>query len=279
MSNVSGIGQNKTYRGSLPPKEPYYYIRASLDLSGQKANNVVLWLNKENNYNYLTQKPNIYHPDPLQYDQYIKIDSNAVIGEVCVSANPNLVFSESDVENDYSNTLAEGVEIVSVARASGEAQLTLSVDPYNDLNLRVGDLIQVSGITNDTNSFNTTVFVPITGFVGAGPTYTTLTYANAGSDILIPLVALGADKLLEGQITLAVGGSFLPYVGLQFWGGPTGNEPGNLTVSELHDGQICYYGAEPSGASYAVLRLGGGSATNTIVSGKVYVVIKVYPKF
>lgn len=289
MSNVSGIGQNKTYRGSVPRKEPYYYIRASLDLAGKKANNVISWFNQENNYNYLSTEPNIYHPNPADYDKYYKIDNNSLVGEVNVYSSNDLVFSESNLTNDFSNELASDAQLVSVARASGTASLTLSVSAFEDLNLRVGDHIQVSGVTNDADSFNTGAFVPITAISGTNGEV--IEYTNAGSDFG-PAAATGTSKLLEGQITLQVGGAYLPSspdlttaLGLDLWGGPTGNVPGNIIVSELQDGQICYYGSEPNDLfllgqrPYLAMRLGGGNSSNSIVSGKIHVVVKVYVKY
>lgn len=32
---------------------------------------------------------------------------------------------------------------------------------------------------------------------------------------------------------------------MDVWGGPTGNVPGEITVDELENGQVCYYGREP----------------------------------
>lgn len=32
---------------------------------------------------------------------------------------------------------------------------------------------------------------------------------------------------------------------MDVWGGPTGYVPGSITVAELEDGQVCYYGREP----------------------------------
>ena len=288
MSNVSGIGQNKTYRGSVPRKEPYYYIRASLDLAGKKSNNVLLWFNQENNYNYLNTASDAY-PNPADYDKYYKIDDNSLIGEVSVYSSNDLVFSESNESNDYSNTLASAAELVTVERDGGTAKLTLSVSALNDLNLRVGDHIQVSGVTNDSNSFNTSGFVPITAISGTNDEI--IEYANAGADFG-PAAATGTNKLLKGQITLQVGGAYLPsspdltaVFGLDLWGGPTGNTPGNIIVSELKDGQICYYGSEPNDLfllgqrPYLAMRLGGGNATNSIISGKIHVLVKVYVKY
>jgi hypothetical protein len=33
---------------------------------------------------------------------------------------------------------------------------------------------------------------------------------------------------------------------MDVWGGPTGNVPGEITVDELENGQVCYYGREPA---------------------------------
>lgn len=285
MSNVSGIGDNKTYRGSLPPREPYYYIQAHLDLAGKKANDTFFYFNKENNFNYLNTAVTAY-PDPANYRGYYTIDTNALIGEVTVYANSDLALSEGSA-----NVIASGVQIVSVQRASGVAKITLSGSALSVFKLRPGDLIKVSDITNDAGGFNTAVFVPITGISGLNSEV--IEYADAGLDFGSAL-ATGATRKIEAQVVIQVGGAYAPtnavpdftsVFGLDVWSGPTGYVPGNLLVSEVADSQILYYGKEPSEVfflglrPYLALRLGGGNATNTVVSGKLFVVIKVYPKF
>lgn len=270
MSNVSGIEQNKTYRGSVPALEPYYYVRAHLDLTGKKLDNVHLYFNKENNFAYLNTAVNAY-PNPDNYPKY-QIIKNSLIGEVTVYSNSDLVFSEGD-----SNPLASGAQLVSVERVSQTAKLTLNVSVVDVLKLRVGDLIKVSGVTNDSSQFNTVGFVPITGISGVNNVV--LEYANNFPNFG-SAAATGTSKLLESQLTLQIGGSdkpSVPFVVMDLWGGPTGNQPGNIILGDLQDSQICYYGSE-SILPYLSLRLAGGNSTNTITSGTIFVVVKVYKK-
>ena len=92
MSNLSGVPDNKTFRGSKLPGEPYYYIRANLDLSGVELNvegNNVFYFNAENSFAY-ANKAKFAYPNPDAYPGFHLIDSNNVIGEVSVYANPDL---------------------------------------------------------------------------------------------------------------------------------------------------------------------------------------------
>lgn len=189
MSNLSGIGDNKTYRGSLPPREPYYYIRANLDLSGQSANDKVYYFNRDNSFAYADARKFAY-PNPDSYPGYYMIEDNAVIGEVAVYSNPDLVQSDA-----------------------------------------------------------------------------------------------------EGQWEYEVGGLYRPSSGsasIDVWGGPTGNSAGSLSADQIAEGQTCYYGSEPLDPDYDAedgsrrflgLKISGGSSGDKIVSGNLFVVLKVYPKF
>lgn len=101
MSNLSGFGDNKTYRSSVPPADPYFYISANLDLTGlevgqNEENNYIYYFNKENNFDYLnTQK----YPNPDNYGGYYMLDDNMVIGEVTVYCNPAVKYEFGNVDD------------------------------------------------------------------------------------------------------------------------------------------------------------------------------------
>ena len=94
MTDLSGIGSNKTFKTGVLPGAPYYYISAHLDLSNvvvPAQGEITYYFNKDNSLGYLLT--------PLSagvgYDEYHKfhlIDSNSVIGEVVVYSNPDLVL-------------------------------------------------------------------------------------------------------------------------------------------------------------------------------------------
>lgn len=89
MTDLSGIGSNLTFTTGIPPKAPYYYVSAYLDLSGVKlpdAQNPKLtyYFNRDNNLNYL-------NPLAPAYNGFHIINDNAVIGDVVVYSNPDLV--------------------------------------------------------------------------------------------------------------------------------------------------------------------------------------------
>lgn len=148
MADLSGFDSNKTYRGSVRSKEPYYYIMAHLDLTNVEVDlneNNICYLNKENNFNYLK--------DPTNYGGYYTIEENAVIGEVTVYTNPDVVYE--DVENSI--------------------------------------YFSVGGVYNPS----------------------------------ISMAEVSPDTSMD------------------IWGGPTGNQPGSISATQLKDAQICFYGSGP----------------------------------
>lgn len=92
MTDLSGIGSNLTFTNGIPPKAPYYYITAHLDLSGVyigENESLTYYFNKDNNLSYLDS---LVSPN---YHNFHLIDSNAVIGDVVLYSNPDLVLGES----------------------------------------------------------------------------------------------------------------------------------------------------------------------------------------
>jgi|688.fasta_scaffold174294_3 hypothetical protein len=93
MTDLSGIGSNKTFKTGLAPGAPYYYISAHLDLSGAivpSSGSLTYYFNKDNSLGYQLTP----FTAGLGYEQYHKfhmIDENAVIGEVALYSNPDLV--------------------------------------------------------------------------------------------------------------------------------------------------------------------------------------------
>jgi len=95
MSNLSGVEDNKAFKTGINPAEPYYYISAHLDLMGAEVgapgNNYVYYFNKENNFNYLNSR--LYPLGPDSYPGFYPIEDNAVIDEVVVYTGPDLQYS------------------------------------------------------------------------------------------------------------------------------------------------------------------------------------------
>lgn len=93
MSNdLSGIGSNLTFTNGVPPAAPYYYITTHLDLSGVKLpdNNdpeLTYYFTRDNNLSYLNTD--------VPYYGWHTIDANAVIGDVVMYTNPDLVESQT----------------------------------------------------------------------------------------------------------------------------------------------------------------------------------------
>jgi hypothetical protein len=92
MSNVSGIEDNRVFRANFEKGELYYYIDAQLNLSGEvipvyqpssAGKYRVYYFNVENNLNYLKV------PNKDEYSGFIKVEPNAVIGDVVVYLNPD----------------------------------------------------------------------------------------------------------------------------------------------------------------------------------------------
>jgi hypothetical protein len=94
--NLSGSQYNKAFQAVSTRNEPYYYISAHLDLTDlytgapSSSNPYIIYFNKENNYNYLDMN---LHPNPDEYGGFYPIDDNSVIGEVTVYANPDLEYT------------------------------------------------------------------------------------------------------------------------------------------------------------------------------------------
>jgi len=189
MSNLSGIGDNKTYRGSLPPREPYYYIRANLDLSGQSANDKVYYFNRDNSFAY-TDARKFAYPNPDSYPGYYMIEDNAVIGEVAVYSNP-------DIQTSDINTVALGTQIVNVSRTSGVATLTLNSSAAS-FGLETGDYVTVSGISNNSGGFNTSdpVQISVSG--------STISYDNGSGSYSSEVKATGAQLVSVARLSAGV---------------------------------------------------------------------------
>jgi hypothetical protein len=92
MTDLSGIGSNKTFKTGLAPGAPYYYISAHLDLSGiiVPQGGITYYFNKDNNLGYMLTPltPGIGYEE---YRKFHMIDENAVIGEVVLYSNPDLI--------------------------------------------------------------------------------------------------------------------------------------------------------------------------------------------
>jgi hypothetical protein len=92
MTDLSGIGSNKTFKTGLAPGAPYYYISAHLDLSGVVVpqGGITYYFNKDNNLGYMLT-PLTAGIGYEQYHKFHMIDENAVIGEIVLYSNPDLV--------------------------------------------------------------------------------------------------------------------------------------------------------------------------------------------
>lgn len=77
--DLSGIGINKAFKTNLPSAAPYYYITASLDLTGLPLGSY--YLNYDNNLSYANVR---------DYSNYVTIDDNLVISEVVVYSDPEI---------------------------------------------------------------------------------------------------------------------------------------------------------------------------------------------
>lgn len=350
--NLSGYGDNLVYRNNIASADPYYYISAQLDLSGRSASNGIFYFNKDNDFSYLVNK---------NYAGFHKIDTNAVIAEVVAFSLPEMSYDGSDplvrvpvgsilavsrnasvatiylnaspssfnlflgdyisvsgITNDSNSfntsepvaisfaspavSKVAGANIVSVARAGSTATITLS-GPASGFGLATGNVVLVSGITNDSNSFNTPVPVAInvsgntftysstggvigtTAALGASKDVSfpaNIQYSDPGSDVSV-VAAAGASRNISTPILFLIGGAHAPSSGLSsidIWGGPTGNVAAPVSIDQLNISQACYYGSEPNDAAkkFLAVKLVGGNTSNKF-SGILSIVVKVYPKF
>ncbi|NDB36254.1 MAG: hypothetical protein EB023_13170, partial [Flavobacteriia bacterium] len=84
--DFSGFGINKAFKTGQDPEQPYYYVNASLDLSGRASG--TYYFTQDNNYDYAFNR---------SYNRFVILDNNALISEVSVFANNDLV--DADPEN------------------------------------------------------------------------------------------------------------------------------------------------------------------------------------
>lgn len=112
--NSSGSQYNKAFQAVSTKNEPYYYISAHLDLTGlytgepSSSNPYIVYFNKENNYNYLDTN---LHPNIDEYGGFYPIDDNSVIGEVTVYTNPDLEYTGLTVEFDIGGAFKPSVAL------------------------------------------------------------------------------------------------------------------------------------------------------------------------
>lgn len=78
--NFSGNGNNKVFKVSGDPAAPYYYLSGTLNLAGAVENGTY-YFNLDNSLEYA---------DNRDYNRYIMVDENALISEV-------IVFSDEDI--------------------------------------------------------------------------------------------------------------------------------------------------------------------------------------
>lgn len=87
--SFSGLESNKVFKTGQPPAPAYYYVSASLDLSGA-VNGGTYYFNYDNNYEYASVR---------DYSNYVVVDENVIISEVVVYANNDIVAVSSDPED------------------------------------------------------------------------------------------------------------------------------------------------------------------------------------
>jgi hypothetical protein len=201
--NFSGNEENKVYRGSLHPREPYYYIRASLDLSEKSINNQVYYFNVDNDWKYLD--------NPALYRNFYRVDDNALIGDVTVYSD--LAFDAGSAFGPSNS------QIVSVSRSSGVATIALNAAP-STFGLQNDDYVVISGILNNAGGFDSATPVKISvsgnnisyengsgnygGVRASGVQITTVARSAGGVATITLSVAPGTLGLVTGDyVTIA----------------------------------------------------------------------------
>lgn len=100
--NLSGNGINQTFKTGMEPKAPYYYVTASLDLTGLAYG--TYYFNFDNDFAYAS--------DP-NYHKFVSIDENVMLSEVTVYTNPPLETDSTVVfrVGGAANTVGAPVQI------------------------------------------------------------------------------------------------------------------------------------------------------------------------
>lgn len=81
-STVQNNQTHRVYRSNLAPRKPYYYVTASLDVSGMRAGDT-LYFNADNDIAYLQ--------DPF-YTNFVTLNENCIIGDVLVRTDPPVLL-------------------------------------------------------------------------------------------------------------------------------------------------------------------------------------------
>jgi hypothetical protein len=82
--SLSGLESNKVFKTGVSPAPAYYYVSASLDLSGAVENGTY-YFNYDNNYEYASVR---------DYSNYVVVDENVIISEVVVYANNDVIEAD-----------------------------------------------------------------------------------------------------------------------------------------------------------------------------------------
>jgi hypothetical protein len=78
-------------RSNIAPAKPYYYVQASLDLSGARTGDT-LYFNLDNSLSYLTKR---------EYTRFIILNENVLLGEVMVRTRPVIELLEPTMESPH----------------------------------------------------------------------------------------------------------------------------------------------------------------------------------
>jgi hypothetical protein len=84
--SLSGLESNKVFKTGSLPAPPYYYVSASLDLTGAVYGGTY-YFNFDNNYEYASVR---------DYSNYVVADENVIISEVVVYTNQDVVAVDSE---------------------------------------------------------------------------------------------------------------------------------------------------------------------------------------
>jgi hypothetical protein len=125
--DFSGFGVNKSFKTGQEPGNPYYYINASLDLSGRAAG--TYYFNQDNNFEYALNR---------DYKKYHIIDENMIISEITVFANNDIVEVDGETPDFWiggaQNPSLNGQVNVPWAAPAGSPSGLGSLLSVNDIN-------------------------------------------------------------------------------------------------------------------------------------------------
>jgi hypothetical protein len=197
--DFSGFGINKAFKSGQDPEQPYYYVSASLDLSGRTSG--TYYFTQDNNYEYA------YNRD---YKRFIILDENAIISEVSVFANNDLVNADGKTPEFWiggAPAPSSNSQVV-VPWAAPAGSIPGSGDLMDSADINSGS-VHLFGHEGGHSPYNTSsgykyFAISINPDVELGPTQERSSLPKRSKRHLHRGLPEGEPELLEGKVSVSI---------------------------------------------------------------------------